>query len=484
MSDKKKSIIKGGILITLALLLIYLNVVNWMDSDGWWILATGDWIRANGIMYTNAFVIAENLKIVVQQWLYCVGVSWIYNVFGYLGLAALTALEALTAAWLCYLIGRQHSENRFLCGAVGLITACLMQYTSIRPEWITVILLLIQCLIMEKYLKDRKVWRLYLLPLLTLAEINVHAAYWILHFVLLLPYMVPLAIKDYITNNAIEWRKLKHFIIPLLLMVGVLFINPYGTGAITYLLDSYGEAQKVSISELKYITVFSRFGLIVVSMIVLFAIGIVKKKMTSVSLWMVFGLLILAAAQYKWSNIYTIIGLYACLPFMASWGQRNLEIHTFKIPAMVLGLLCVTLVTLSVYQLQTNPITAATADPAIAYLQENGELSETKVYASFERGNLPEYLGYKVYMDARPELYSKVINGQFDLLDEWLTIWRGENDNGRLTSSDYKAFLDKYDFDYLLLQKGDTYLMDFLTNYSGYQKVILNNSKYYLYVKD
>ena len=56
-----------------------------------------------------------------------------------------------------------------------------------------------------------------------------------------------------------------------------------------------------------------------------------------------------------------------------------------------------------------------------------------------------EWYGFKVYTDARPELYTEEINKKESIDDEIYAVETG--------CIDYKSFFNKYDFTYIIADK-------------------------------
>ena len=116
-------------------------------------------------------------------------------------------------------------------------------FLSIRPTFITVLLLLWQVCVLEQYRKDGKAWKLWQLVLISFLEINFHAAIWPFHFVMLLPYLVP-PIKNFFVKFKPKDYSIKPFLIVIPLMAAVGFLNPYGIDGIKYVFLSYGKELK------------------------------------------------------------------------------------------------------------------------------------------------------------------------------------------------------------------------------------------------
>ena len=71
----------------------------------------------------------------------------------------------------------------------------------------------------------------------------------------------------------------------------------------------------------------------------------------------------------------------------------------------------------------------------------NGE----NIYCNFNCGSYADWAGYHPYIDGRAEVYLKKVNGVEDSFKEEMDLQKGK--------IWYKDFLDKYDFDYLIVEK-------------------------------
>ena len=96
-----------------------------------------------------------------------------------------------------------------------------------------------------------------------------------------------------------------------------------------------------------------------------------------------------------------------------------------------------------------------------------------KIYNGLNLGHYLIFRGYKVYANAQPELYGKLINGKEDKYEEWDEVNTGmkvseferthrknklnenlsEQEEFELDKFDYSGFFDKYDFDYIFINE-------------------------------
>ena len=85
----------------------------------------------------------------------------------------------------------------------------------------------------------------------------------------------------------------------------------------------------------------------------------------------------------------------------------------------------------------------------IADYLEKKYSKEEKIYTEFDDGSYMEYRGFLVYMDSRAEVFIKKFNHKEDIFKEYSLVLNG--------SIDYQKFLDKYSFQYLIVDEGSPF---------------------------
>ena len=81
------------------------------------------------------------------------------------------------------------------------------------------------------------------------------------------------------------------------------------------------------------------------------------------------------------------------------------------------------------------------------------------LYAGFNNGAYMRFRGYDTYMDARPELYTKKMNGKEDRLSEFIAI-SGDADH------DFASFIGRYGFTHMLVE--DKSMLRYYLTAQGY----------------
>lgn len=151
---------------------------------------------------------------------------------------------------------------------------------------------------LEKYRETSNHRYLYVLPMLTLLQVNFHGMFYPVNFVFLLPYLVP-ANKLMLSKTRIidDNMKIKPFIIPVCLMVLSLFVNPYGSEMVK--LPFYALSMPdVGIMELSKVTL-TEGGLILAAIAIATAFVYKKGNLSSTSLYFSVGICVMYAYSVR-----------------------------------------------------------------------------------------------------------------------------------------------------------------------------------------
>ena len=103
----------------------YIRTDGTLDTDGWFLLATGREIVHNGIPFENPWSLDPGQGIIVQQWLHDVWLYGWYSLAGYTGVATSVVVPLAIAAIAYYFLierltrGCRHQGITWLLYAVG-----------------------------------------------------------------------------------------------------------------------------------------------------------------------------------------------------------------------------------------------------------------------------------------------------------------------------------------------------------------------------
>ena len=440
---------------------------NYYNGDTYFILATGRYITENGLPETNPFVIHEGLEMPVHQWLYDVCVYRAYSLLGVDGLIAAAMLLFCLLIGSSFLYVRQFTRHFPL----QLITTTALlwgfrPWLSLRPTFLSMsIFMLMQCCFWQYRNTGKKLW---LCPpvLFSVVEVNFHTSLWIMGPVLMLPHLLPATLpkkgawKDWLS----DWRR---DCVPLLIcfvaVIAAGFANPYGWKGMLYPLLSYGVVTNdISIHELAAPAVLSWDGILIFAAMFLFVFHLREKKLHQIDVRLsalLLGTAFLSAMHIR--NIWFLLigAIPTLMPLLDRWitgmEVRKANVITEENPdekelrtqlVFRLEILVVAAVLLGVgfstIRFPRSGPGSQTPAGAADYL-DTLDKEDIVLYTGFNNGAYMEWRGYKGYMDARPEIYSKKLNGTKDVLAEYCTILDG--------SADYAVWLEEYQFTHLLV---------------------------------
>ncbi len=443
--------------------------MQWYDTDADWMIATGRYIIQNGIPYENPFTIVGGMKIVVQQWAYCATVTWVYDTFGNVGPAIMVSLMEVVFVLLAHRLVKMLSGDGIVAWVAAFLMAASFPYHNIRPELVTAILLLAQCILQERHRQTGQTRWLYGIPVLVVLEMNLHAAMWPIHAAVMLPYVTGL--PRFLLKKARRTHAMGHgqggragYIIPCLLSAGALFLNPYGTDGMAYVFRSclsgigeYGIAELEGLQfSISYRLPYTLAWLcVLVAVTWLLAIGNIGKSrpLGSATLYMSIGFLVFALPHVR--NTMFLMFPIAYLMGEArgmSYGGRDGRTMTATLCAAA-----IIIIFPIKYTMVSHTVTIDDKDerwaPVTEWLARNAG-DDPVVYTPFSYGAVLERAGYKIFTDARPELYNSAFNAGNDL---FLEFEKRDNKDGEWNGEVWwiKGFIEKYGFDYLVIGTGD-----------------------------
>lgn len=452
---------------------------NTIDNDFFFLYPTGEYIVNNGFPHTDFLSMHSSMNIIVQQWLSSVIYYYLQSLFGKTGIMVFLSLVNFVIILLLYRWIRLIIKNEILSSVFACFIDIILVgfFVVSRPQVFTYILLLCEVLLLEKYVLTKKRNLLLLLPVISIALINLHAAMWPMLLVLMLPFIagsVPVhfkKIKLEANGNIIE------LLITLLLSTGAGFLNPYGIKSMLYLTTSYGQEKLSVIEEMSAISIDSICGKIIFGICFIIGLTIFFKKDRPFSIrffLLFFGTFLLCLMQAKGFAYFLLFGIPAFLFVIRDIDSESVKViklsKTHKILLFSLFIVFLAICGISLYKnhkedtLGNNKYNSHKIhlDEAIEELdQQSGDII---LFANFNDGQYLEYHGYHPYIDGRAELFLKANNKEFDYFEEYYDLLASK--------VYYKDFLNKYDFNYLIVdQNVDRYLYLSLIHDADYKVI-------------
>lgn len=442
-----------------------------LDNDFWFIINTGKYIINNGFPTVEPFTIHSDLEFVVQQWLTDIIFYLTYSKIGIYGMLALMTILNSIIFILLYKICKLISGNKIkLSFVITMITGLIITffYINTRPQIFDILFFLLELYLLELYINKKKNIYLLGLPLISIFMINLHASTWLMLFVFMVPYFI-----DGIINLKF-FDKEKYKIIPLIITTIIMFtvglINPYGVEAITYLFRSFGiEAINEMVYEMRTTSINQEIGMVtfIYILFILFTFYFNKKNKIKLRyLLLFFGTCYLALSHNKGILYLLVVGSLPIIYNLKNIAivDKNEFIYTSKNKNIILifGILIFIIIYgYMVYKSNLNLENKNSISSIVDYLDKIAN-KDIKLYTGYDDGGYLEYRGYKCYLDPRAEVFLKSNNKKEDIFLEYYYLQEG--------FLNYKEFLEKYNFDYLLVSNKDI-LYQLLDNEENYRYI-------------
>lgn len=417
--------------ILLLIFFVYLTKIGYAeDSDMLFIISTGREILKHGISYTNNMTWVSGLKTIYQQWAYAVGFAWAYDHIGKIACFFVTTTNIILLSIPIYKTARLKNDQAKSFFIMALLLVCVSPVVCPRPALLTAALLMWQIYICES---NKNEWWILLLVLI---EANFHSSYIAFHFVYLLPYMVP-GITKYLTDESNFKKYIK--IIPAMIIVSL--ANPYGLRGALYLYYSYDGVKNMGIEELQELDFFSGFPLIlfILGTIVLILIVFkLRSKIPSPAFYSYIGTIALIALFPVYKNLFFVaVGFNVVTSFVIK--DIKIKINDYW-PEILIATILLIVVCFRTYPQTIKDVNKQYPESIATYLQKE---QPKRLFTSFNDGAIAEFAGAKCFVDARPELHLKKLNGKADTMFDAFLMENGDD-------TDRYGLMNEYKFDYLL----------------------------------
>ena len=455
------------IILFLIPILFFIQYNLRIDNDFWFTIKEGEYVINNGFPNVVPFTIYDNLNFIYQSYGAGVIFSFIYKLLGTYGILFFVIFILIIMTYFYYrLCVKVSNNNENISILVTVITMSLLaiNYITTRPQIFTYLNLIIVLYIMELYSNTNNRKYLYILPIISLIQSNIHCMFF---------FMLIIFMFSYIFNNSKEYD-IKPILVIILVMILTGLINPYGINNLLYVFNSYGQnILEKTIKELQPLSFSSLFGKIHIFIILIIYIIYFtsRKKIPIRYLLLLFGTTYLAFDTLRGVSLF-IIGSFFPLVYLYK-DIPNIDISKY-IPKIIKVLIAIILIIISLIIIFIPRNYYPDAKEPIDYLVNNYIISDIKLYTSFSDGSYAVYKDIKCSMDPRAEVFLKKNNHKFDIYKEYYDLQMG--------IIDYNEYLKKYNFTHLLINKKD-YLYNKLEKNSYNYIVIKEYENYKIYIR-
>ncbi len=439
------------------------------DNDLWFILATGRSIINNGISHFDTLSMHSDYVVVAQQWLTSIIYYLTMNTFGAAVFSTLISLISILGITVLYKYSKFLTKNTSVTSLLMIFYVYFFArgFTTTRPQIITYLILTLELFLTDRFIKSKNNKYLYLLPILSILEINLHSSMWFLQFCFLGVYFLD-TLKDK------DLRRPLFITLIIMLLCG--FINPYGLDAITYVFKSYGvDVLNDYIMEMDSITVNSIRGkMILLSLFMVIFVSSLYKKINIRYLLLLAGTSYLALSHIKSFPYFGIAFTITMSSLLVDVNLKEVYLNyinkikiekikkvlivpsklSYKYIKLALFVTTIMLVVESYTTVISEAQLVHPYDGMIDYLDYIEPNKDVTIYTDYADGGYLEWRGYKPYIDPRGDVFLKSTNKQFDLMDEYV--------NASSKGTTTEEFINKYNFDYMIVSENDD---DIIYNY-------------------
>ena len=448
-----------------------------LDNDFWFLINTGKYIINSGIPHIEPFTIHSNFSFVAQQWLTDIIFYLIYNKFNIYGMYIFILISNIIVIFLLYKLSLLINKGN---KKIAILTTIIIDvfyarlFLSTRPQVFDIILLLLELYLLELFIKRNNKKYLIGLPIISLLMINLHASVWPMIFVFLLPYYVGRINLKFTTK---ENYKLKPLIIVTIIMFLFGFINPYGIDAMTYLFNSYGiDKIDESINEMAPLTIKNGITTYILILFIIITCIINKNKKNNLRYTLLLLGTTLLSLQHLKGELFFLISSVIIVNnnlkdiFPEENKNSSTEINK-KIKILLLTILCI--ITLISFKNKKYIKEADNYYYEISEILKENKAESSVIYTGYNAGAYIEYQGFKCYIDPRAEVFLKSNNKKEDIFVEYY-----EFQNGKIN---IKKFIDKYKFDYIIIDNYEHILHTYIDEIEEYTQIYNKNDELKLY---
>jgi hypothetical protein len=346
-----------------------------------------------------------------------------------------------------------------------------------RPQIFTYVILLSAVCLLERHAQTNNFKFLIGIPFLSVLLVNLHAAMWPMLLVFMIPYLAASLPVHY------EPLKISPAGNPLFLLAAFAvsavagLLNPYGPDSMLYLFSSYGQSDFSLIMEMAPTSLSAGEGMIffVITGAACLVVFFIRKRLYSIRHFFLFaGTFLLGLMQIKGIPYFLLFGFPAFTYMLSDLDFKVLakpfqSLITKRAKALgIIFLICAFGFICEARFITTRNIRSdkmvhySHLDAVVDILDKSSE--PVVLYTNFNDGQYLEFNGYHPYIDGRAEIFLAKNNKVYDYFNEYCRIYKG--------ASYYRDFVDKYQFNYLILSKGaDCYLYSSLSNDDDFEQI-------------
>lgn len=467
-SNKKELLFVGLLFLTISLsfaLLIFLR----FDPDYFWHIKAGEYMFKNGILKQDVFSWYLNSKYwMSHEWLFEIIIYAFKLVFGKFHVIVYCFLSLLLLSLVMFVANKKNCLKNipFTFFWYLIFFVMIIFYVNPRPHLFSFSLLAFTVWTTYDLYRNEDSRKIYFLPLITILWANFHGGSSNLPYLFCLAFMIGGLFsfnKSKIESHRLTKKQfLKYFVVMVLCMICVcinvhgfkMFIYPYENMANKTMLSNISEWRNTSLSEGIHYIYF------VVLLIVIFIMLFSKKKIEFMDL------LLLGVATYLGlKSIRFWIYLYIIMSFVIFnyIDERKVDRGAFSC-MIIFSIILLGFFLANIDEIINIKYKDRLNKEVVDVLKKE---QPKRLFNMYNFGGELVYHDIKVFVDGRADLYSN-----YNYKD-YLNI--------SLLKKDYVKLIDKYNFDYFLVDK-DSSINTYL-KYSNDYELLYKDDESLIYKK-
>ena len=460
--EKKKSLtltdkISYALLVTgIAIFVTGEGLIRNPDHDSFFLIDLGRYIVNNRALPKTAYwLITDDVPTIVQQWICDVCNYLAYAAGGYKGLVVLGIIFDLILLGCMFIYCRElFKSSRTALAVAVFLWLFLGEFTNTRPFPLTISVALLELTILHRFFSKEDHTRKEVIVFFSLiAALFMFQANWQVSNILF-PVFWLLCYVPFVKEGKMSIKFGVNLYAVAAIVIGLLssMISPNGIHGTLYLFYSRGSLDGFNIYECNPPAILSVYSLMIAMIVALLTYSAVRRKLPLYLFFLSVGCVFMSVLFMRccWTLVLPLAALIV-----------NLDIVEKKEKWIRWGLVAACLISVNLIFKYNKEKT----DDRQKMLDSVPSPDQVTLYTDFNSGAyfLPD--GYKIYFDARPELYHVYIAGEKAFTKEALAAWTGE--------ADYEEFIAKYGFDWFAVSSG-SHMDNYLENEPDYEMVFDN----------
>ncbi|MBR3145908.1 MAG: hypothetical protein IKF47_01455 [Bacilli bacterium] len=455
---------KTRIFIILLLISISIFLVSRfvLDTDYFWHIKAGCEMFKNGVLTHDIFSWFVSGKYwMSHEWLFEIYLYIYKIIFGNYHTIAYVGTSIFLLVFILFIFNKDSfSKNIFYTLFFFVLFATMgLAFIQARPHMISYSFIALTVYLCLDLYNNRDSKKIYFLPLISILWSNMHGGSsnlsYIFCIIFLICGLVSFKFKKIESDKISKKQIYRYLLVSILCMIGIcinihgfkMFIYPYENILDTTMINNINEWQPTTLSVMYHYVYYIYLLFIVMTML----ISVKKIKFIDFVLLLFVSYLGIKSVRF-W--------LYSPIVMSFIIFDYVKEIKVSMIPICVLSVLIIFILGVSIYNFRyvnlTNKLNLN--DEVIRIIKKE---KPNRLFNMYEYGGELIYNDIPVFIDGRADLY-----GKYNFKD-YLDIANLNND--------YKKLIDKYDFDYLLINKKAS-IYNYLRYEDEYSTLYENNN--------